>query len=717
MEMKSVRKWTLKLLGLILGLSLLGTTVATKASPNAPQTQTQDNYRVYHGELVLDPYDWLEDDHSDEVAQWLKQQSHYTEQILEQNSTRQSWAERVQKIIETEHASVITLAHGYLWEVVKPGKKQPVLAYSRTLEETPETIFDPISLNSEGTTSISNIVPSWDGRFAVLAISEAGSDQQTLRVLEIKTGKLLNDTIPNCKFTSIAWRPDNKSFTYTWWSKAFSKEAVTTTTDMGKQVVRLHRLGESLEDDLLIYDDRDFPDKGFELFNAGDRYLVVSVWDGTDPRREVLLKHYGQKEWLRITEGYTHRYDYIGMEGNSLYFISDRDGPTYGVVAYDCEQGQLRTVVAPEKRTLVDVRLQGYSLGLIYSQDGSDQLEVINLASDSQDRHLLAKELNCSSLSFNQNYNNEDSTLLVSTSSLLLPNSIAALELQEGTLDYQEVYRPHYAFDFSGYETKKVFVSSKDGTKVPLYVTMKRGVSLDGSNPCILYGYGGFNISIKPTFRATVLPWLESGGIWAQACLRGGGEYGEQWHQAGMLKNKQNVFDDFISSAEFLVEQGYTSSDNLAIYGGSNGGLLVAACEVQRPDLFGVVLCRVPVIDMLKYHLFTIGRYWIPEWGSSDDPEMYPVLKGYSPYHNGTRADYPATLIMTADHDDRVVPGHAFKYAARLQSLQSGSKPIALRVQYNAGHGRGQSSDQIAALYGDIYSFCESFLGTGKSHE
>jgi prolyl oligopeptidase len=571
------------------------------------------------------------------------------------------------------------------------------------IDGPPRVVLDPNEMSEEGTAAVTNVVPSRDGSLLAYLVSREGSDWQQLRVRDVDDGTDLDDVIEHCKFTDVAWHPDGMGFYY----NRFPDPATVEPEDRNRfNRVYFHELGTPADHDPIVHEAPDDPDLGFSPQVTEDgRYLLLVEYEGTDPKNRILFRELGSEDGFEaLTERRDALYVPMGNVGSTLYVHTDLSAPRGRVVAVDLTdpgREHWREIIGQRDDVIDRATLAGGRVVATYMHDAHDLLVTTDPDGGSERSVELPGIGSVSGLSARQ-----DSTrLLFGFMSYLMPRTIFVHDVETGQTDV--FARPEISFDDSGYETVQVFCESKDGTRIPMFITRPRGVELDGDNPTLLYGYGGFNISLTPRFRAHTLLWLENGGIFAVANLRGGNEYGETWHQAGILENKQNVFDDFIAAAEWLIEEGYTRTEKLAIMGGSNGGLLTAACMMQRPELFGAVVSAVPVIDMLRYHRFSVGHFWVSDYGNAEESkEHFEFLYAYSPLHNiepGTV--HPPTLVTTADTDDRVVPMHGKKFVAALQAADAGVNPILLRVETKAGHGRGKPTGKKIEEMADIYSF------------
>jgi len=674
-----------------------------------PETKTVKVVEDFHGVKVADPYRWLEDLQAPEVRQWIDAQNRLTRSYLDNIPFREKIQKRLEELWNYPRYSV-PQKHGNRYFFFKNDglQNQSVLYMVESLEAEPVVVIDPNKFSPDGTVALRSMGFSRDGRYLAYGLSSSGSDRQEIHIRDIDTGKDFEEVIRWCKFTSIAWKPDNSGFFYNRYPKPGT---VPKEDENNYSRVYFHRLGTPQEEDVLIYERPDRKEWGFSPQVTEDgNYLLIYVWHGTDPKNRVYYqKLEGNGKIVKLLDRADASYTFIGNVGETFYFRTDLDAPRGRIIAIDLKRPQRRhwKVIIPEQEEVIDfARMIDNRLMVVYMKDAHHIMKVYDLSGQFEKEIKLPTLGSVSGLSGRQ----KDKEFFFGFTSFLFPTNIYRYDFETGKLT---LFRSsEIDFDASKYETKQVFYRSKDGTRVPMFLTHKKGLKLDGKNPALLYGYGGFNISLTPSFSAARLLWLENGGVFALANLRGGNEYGEEWHRAGMLQNKQNVFDDFIAAAEWLIENGYTSKERLAIRGGSNGGLLVAATMVQRPDLFGAVVCQVPVIDMLRYHRFTVGHFWIPEYGDPGNPEHFRFLYAYSPLHNvkpGTC--YPPILITTADTDDRVYPAHSLKFTAALQAAQACDNPILLRYETKAGHGGGKPTSKRIEEYTDLYAFLFYVLG------
>ena len=666
----------------------------------------------YHGTAVADPYRWLEDDRSEETAAWVAAQNEVTDAYLDRIPFRENLRARYEELFDYPKLSSPRKVGEYYFFYKNDGlQNQSVIYRQRGREGEPEVFIDPNALNEEGTTSIGLAGVSGGDEYIAYTRSDAGSDWQSIMVKEVATGRELGDTLRWVKFSGAEWVGDEGFF----YSRYPEPEAGTELSGNNQlHSVYFHRLGTPQSDDVLVYRDTDNP--GYYHFGdvtEDERYFVMYAAPGTDGYATYLFDLAGGVDGAPAPQllfgGTDSKSAIVDHRDGELLVLTNVDAPNYRLVRVDPARPEPAnwTEVLPEREHLLEsVSTVGGGLIATYLEQATNKVYRYDYDGTSE----RAVELpGLGSVGGFGGERDDDETFYTFTS-FVYPPTIFRYDLESG--ESEVFYETELAFDPRDYVERQVTYESADGTPVTMFVVHREGLELDGARPTYLYGYGGFNISLTPSFSTARFLLLENGGVFAMPNLRGGGEYGEAWHRAGMLAEKQNVFDDFIAAAEYLIAEGYTSPEHLGIAGGSNGGLLVGAAMTQRPELFAVALPAVGVMDMLRYHKFTVGKGWIPEYGSADDPEMFPVLKAYSPLHNlddGTA--YPATLVTTADHDDRVVPAHSFKFAARLQDAHAGEAPVLIRIETDAGHGAGKPTAKIIEEQADLWSFF--FANTG----
>ncbi len=694
--------WSLELGALALAaLSLSGcvTDSPPSDSPAAPLTypitRKTNVVDVYHGVKVADPYRWLEDDNLPETKAWVEAQNKVTFGYLQQIPELPAIKQRLTRLWNYERYGVPFKEAGRYFFTRNDGlQNQSVLYTQPSLEAEPTVLLDPNKLSADGTVALAGYAVSEDGNLLAYALSSAGSDWQEWHVRDIRTGQDLSDLVKWSRFSGASWTKDGKGFFYSRFDEP--KKENEFKGSLYFQKLYYHRLGAPQSEDELVYHRPDQKEWGFYGGVTDDgRYLIVAVTQGTDTRNRVFYKDL-QKLGSTVVEllnDFDADYTFIDNDGPVFWFRTDLNAPRGRIIAIDIrkpERANWKEIIPQAAETLQGVNMVNGQFIATYLKDAHSQVKIF-----SRDGALV-RELELPGIGTAAGFGGKRSDMetFYSFSSFTVPGTIYRLDLRGAQ---STVFRePKVDFDPHDYETKQVFYSGNDGTRVPMFVAHKKGLKLNGRNPTLLYGYGGFNISLTPGFSVANLVWMEMGGVYAMPNLRGGGEYGEEWHKAGMKLKKQNVFDDFIAATEWLIANKYTRPDRLAISGGSNGGLLVGATLNQRPDLFGAALPAVGVMDMLRFNKFTAGWAWTSDYGSPENPEEFKALAAYSPLQNiKPGAKYPATLITTADHDDRVVPAHSFKYAATLQSAQAGDAPILIRIETRAGHGAGKPISKI----------------------
>ncbi len=675
-----------------------------------PITKTSDQVDDYHGITVADPYRWLEDVDSPQTQDWVAAQNKVTFAFLASLPKREIFRQRLTEIWDYARYSAPFREGGKIFFFKNDGlQNQSVLYVQDQPTAEPRALLDPNTLSDDGTIALGGTAISRDGQYLAWSTSISGSDWRTWYVRDIATGKDLKDKIEWSKFSGLAWNKEATGFYYSRYAAPAAGETFEGTNYFQK--LYFHHLGTPQGQDILIYERPDHKEWGFGGSVSEDgRYLIISIWQGTSRNNRLYYKDLADKSKRvhPLLDAFDASYDFLGNEGTVFFFRTNLDAPREKIIAIDITNPpskHWRTLI-PESTDPIDAAtILNHNFVVTYMHDVANKVKIFDLEGTfSHDIPLPGP----GSVSGFGGHPSDTETYFV-FNSYLNPSEIYHYDFSnhQSTL----FRKPDIAFDFSDYQTDQVFFKSKDGTRVPMFLVHRKGLDLDGKNPTLLYGYGGFNISLNPRFSPAILPWIEQGGIYAVANLRGGGEYGEDWHQAGMLAKKQNVFDDFIAAAQYLIRENFTNPNKLAIYGGSNGGLLVGAVVNQQPQLFAAAIPAVGVMDMLRFQNFTIGWAWVSDYGSSEDADMFPVLYRYSPYHNlkpGTK--YPAIMVMTADHDDRVVPGHSFKYAARLQACQAGNLPTLIRIQTKAGHGAGKPTAMIIQEVSDRYAFLDKIL-------
>ncbi|MEA4886628.1 MAG: prolyl oligopeptidase family serine peptidase [Bacteroides graminisolvens] len=681
---------------------IMATSCAQQKAISYPQTATVNTVDTYFGVSVPDPYRWLENDTSAATASWVKAQNEITNNYLEHIPFRQDLLKRLTELANYERISAPFKKHGKYYFYKNDGlQNQSVLYVQDALNSEARVFLDPNKLSDDGTVALTSLSFSNNGKYAAYTISRSGSDWREIYVMDVATGSLLDDHITWAKFTDAAWQGDG--FYYSAYDAPSKGKEFSNVNEHHK--IYYHKLGEPQQNDRLVYENKAYP-KRFYTAQVSEDERVLFIYESGEGRGNALfMQDLTQKSApvVQLASDFDYQYTPIEVIGNRIYFFTNYQAAKNKIMAAELQSPELanwKEVVPEKEQVLSDVRVIGGKLFLTYDKDASNHAYVYDL----QGKEL--QEIELPSLgSVNFNGDKDDEECFFSFTSFTIPGATYKYDVQKNS--YELFRAPKVKFHSDDFVTEQVFFPSKDGAKIPMFLTYKKGLKKNGKNPVFLYGYGGFNISLYPSFSINRIPFLENGGIYVQVNLRGGSEYGEDWHVAGTKMQKQNVFNDFIAAAEYLIDNKYTNPQKIAIVGGSNGGLLVGACMTQRPDLFRVAIPQVGVMDMLRYHKFTIGWNWASDYGTSEDSkEMFEYLKGYSPLHNlkkGTK--YPATLVTTADHDDRVVPAHSFKFAATLQACNEGSNPTLIRIDSKAGHGAGKPMSKILEEQADVYGF------------
>lgn len=672
-------------------------------APKPVVTRKDNTVDNYFGTEVPDPYRWLEDDASEETAAWVKAQNKVTDYYLKRLPGRAKLLERLKEVANYEKVGTPWREKNGKWYQYRNNglQNQSVLYEMDSPEAEARVFLDPNTLSEDGTVALKGCYFSHDGKYMAYTISRSGSDWEEIFLMDAETLELLPDHIEWAKFTEAAWYKDG--FYYSAYDRPGQDHAYSGKNEGHK--IYYHKIGTPQSEDVLFFENPAEPLR-FYQFSVNEAETMGFLYeDGADIGNNLYVKDLRKADapFVQVTKDMKNTVVPVETDGDLIYLFTNVDAPMNKLVVTTIGNPKAWKDLIPEAESVLDgvsFITDGFIIAS-YSEDASTHAYLYdrNDGRRVEELHLPG----VGSASFVSKLG--EPWCYYSYSSFTTPGTIYSWSIETGN---SEVYaQPKTAFDLSGFETAQVFFPSKDGTRIPMFLTYRRGIKLDGSNPVYLYGYGGFNISLPPSFSAMRVPFLEAGGIYAQVNLRGGGEYGEAWHLAGTKMNKQNVFDDFIGAAEWLIAEGYTSPAKLAIVGGSNGGLLVGACMTQRPDLYAVAIPQVGVMDMLRYHKFTIGWNWAPDYGTSEDsPEMFKYLYGYSPLHNlKPGVSYPATLVTTADHDDRVVPAHSFKFAATLQECNASDKPQLIRIDSKAGHGGGKPLAKVLEEQADIYSF------------
>jgi prolyl oligopeptidase len=685
--------------------------------PKAKKGNVVDDYS---GAKVPDPYRWLEDTDSPETAAWVKAENVLTSAYMEKLSDLASFREELTKLLNYQRYTVPTWeGHRYLYRRNDGLQNQSVIYTLKELSDQPSILLDPNLLSSDGTVAVASTVVSDDGRLLAYGVAASGSDWNDIRVRDIAADKDLPDVIKWVKFSEPSWTKDSKGFFYSRFPEPNSS-GNQTFAKLADQKLYYHLLGDPVEKDRLIYERVDDPDLAFagEVSHDG-RFLLMMVNKGTEEKELVYFKDLGEPAapkidapFQPIVDKFEAEFKVVGTIGDRLYVVTDLNAPRYKIVEIDLanpSRDHWKEIVPESKDLLEEATLAGGKLVVKYLVDAKNQLFVFDLDGSRESEIGLPELGTVGTLSGDP----DRPELFYSFTSFLYPTTIYRYDLSS---DQNTVFqKPNVDFHPDRYETKQIFYASKDGTKVPMFIVGKKGLKLDGNSPVYLTGYGGFNISMTPFFTASCASWIERGGIFALPNLRGGGEYGRPWHESGIKEHKQNVFDDFIAAAQTLVDAKYTNAGKIAIVGGSNGGLLVGAALTQRPDLFGAVVAEVGVLDMLRFQKFTIGWAWESDYGSSDTPDGFHYLIKYSPLQNIKEGTcYPPTLVTTGDHDDRVVPGHSFKFTATLQAAQGCANPVLIRIETKAGHGSGKPISKVIEEQSAVLAFMWNAVGNSK---
>ena len=694
------------LLASLITVAFIATNISGMAEPlSYPPTKKILQTDNYHGTQVADPYRWLEDDvrESADVEAWVEAQNEVTFGYLKELPHRQAIEDRLTELWNYEKIGTPFKRGDWYYYWKNNGlQNQSVLYRQRSLDGESELVVDPNTWSKDGTVALGSVSFSEDAIHMAYSIQDGGSDWRSWRIMNVDTKEVLADELRWLKFSGVSWTKDSRGFFYSRYPAPEEGDAFQSLNK--NQMVYYHRVGTPQEQDVLVYQRPDFPDWGFDASVTEDgRYLIFTVWKGTDDNYRVLYRDLNEPYALPIDliDNFENEFSFIGNDGPVFYFKTNLDAPNGRVVAIDIRKPKgRREIIAESENALSSVDIVGNVFVTEYLKDAKTQVKLYSMTGK------LVREVSFPGIGTASGFGGKrtDTETFYSFTSLNTPPSTYRYDILTG--ESELIRRPNVKFDPDDYVVEQVFYQSKDGTRVPMFVSHRKDIKLDGNNPTLLYGYGGFNISLPARFSISRLAWMEMGGVYAQANLRGGGEYGKAWHKAGTKLRKQNVFDDFIAAAEWLIDSKYTQSSKLAIQGGSNGGLLVGACLNQRPDLYAAGLPAVGVMDMLRFQKFTAGRFWVDDYGSSDSTEEFKALYAYSPYHNlkpGT--EYPAILVTTADTDDRVVPGHSFKYAARLQECHAGDNPVLIRIETRAGHGAGKPTSKIIEEIADQWAF------------
>ncbi len=680
-----------------------------KMKLNYPETAKVDSVDEYFGAKVPDPYRWLEDDNSEETKAWVKAQNEVTFGLLSKIPFRDKIKNRLTKVWNYEkRGAPFKRGDKYYFYKNDGLQNQSVLYVQKELGAEAEVFFDPNKLSKDGTVALSSASFSKDGKYMAYSIAKAGSDWNEIFVMDTETKEVLKDHIKWVKFSGMAWH--NNGFFYSAYDAPKEGDALKGKNEFQK--VYYHTVGKAQDTDVLIYEDKDHPQRGFFAGTTeNEKFLILNAWESSDGGMLFVKNLEDEKsDFIQVNKDFEKSHNVIDEKDGKLIIITNLNAPKYRLVTVDASAPQeenWKDLIPESADLLQSCEIAGGKLFTTYLKDVHTEIKAF----DFNGKFLYNLELPGIGTASGFSGKPDEDIAFYGYTSYTTPTKILKYDIKENKSE--EFFVPKVDFDPSLYEAKQVFFKSKDGTKIPMEIVHKKGIALDGNNPTMMYGYGGFNVIYEPDFRSSRIPWLENGGIYVNVHMRGGGEYGEKWHKSGTKLQKQNVFDDFIAAAEYLIKEKYTSSEKLAILGGSNGGLLVGAVTNQRPDLFKVAFPAVGVMDMLRYHKFTIGWAWAGDYGRSDDnKEMFEYLHKYSPLHNvSTSANYPAVMVTTADHDDRVVPAHSFKYIAALQAAYKGDNPVVIRIETKAGHGAGKPTSKQIEENTDMWAFAFYNMG------
>lgn len=675
---------------------------------NYPTARKEEVVDDYFGTKVADHYRWLEAENTEEVVHWLEEQNRITFGFVRSFPGRERIKARLTELWNFPRFSAPRKeGKRYFFSKNDGLQNQPVYYVQDSLDSSPQVVIDPNKLSADGTVALTLTSYAHDGALLAYGAAASGSDWIDIKIRKTDSGEEFSEVLKWCKFSNVAWKHDSSGFFY----NRYPSDASPDQQYFHNRVY-WHKLGTPQSEDILVYERQDAKDLGFIPFITEDgKYLCLHVWHGTDPTNRFYYREVvADSDFIRLLDENDAEYNFINNVGPLFYFATNLNAPRGRIIAIDIKnpgRSNWREILPEQSDVISSATMVNHRLVVVYLHDAWNKIRVFD------EDGTAGKDIKMPTIGsvYEIAGKRESTEMFIGFTSFLYPPTIFRYDFNSGGLT---VFRDSgLKFNPAEYETEQVFYRSKDGTRVPMFLTHRKGLPLDGNRPTLLYGYGGFNISMTPALSVSALTWIEKGGVYAVACMRGGGEYGEEWHRAGMLEKKQNVFDDFIAAAEWLIGNKYTNSKRLAISGGSNGGLLVGACMTQRPELYGAVICSVPVLDMLRYHKYTIGRYWGGEYGIADEnAEHFAFLYNYSPLHNvkpGT--SYPPTLICTGDHDDRVLPAHAKKFAAALQAAQSGDNPVLLRVEFSAGHGLGKPTSKIIEEQSDVHAFLYKVFG------
>ncbi|KAA6341327.1 Prolyl endopeptidase [termite gut metagenome] len=698
----------MKKLVLLLFAGIMAVSCSQQKTIIYPQTEKTNMVDTYFDTEVPDPYRWLENDTSAATAAWVEAQNKITNDYLSQIPFRNALLNRITELTDYEKRGAPFKKHGKYYFYKNDGLQNQSVLYTQDAPDGEARVFlDPNKLSDDGTVALTGISFSNDGKYIAYTVSRSGSDWREIYVMDIATGTLQEDYIQWAKFSGASWR--GNGFYYSAYDAPGKGSEYSGMNENHK--IYYHTLGQPQSNDKLIYQNTKYPKRFYSASVSEDERVLFISESGDGNGNALYIEDPQKKTFVQLADNMECDHYPIEVIGNTIYFFTNNGAPKYRLMTADISKPNFKDwkdLIPESDIVLSNAQVIDNKFFLVYEKDASNRAYVYDLNGKVQHEITLPS---LGSVNFSGDKDEKD--CYFTFTSFITPGTIYKYDVDTNT--YATYRVPNVKFNPDDFITEQIFFPSKDGTKIPMFLTYKKGLKKDGTNPLLLYGYGGFNISLNPGFSTTRIPFLDKGGIYVEVTLRGGGEYGEEWHIAGTKMQKQNVFDDFIAAAEYLITNKYTGSNKIAIMGGSNGGLLVGACMTQRPELFRVAIPRVGVMDMLRYHKFTIGWNWAGDYGTSEDSkEMFEYLKSYSPLHNlKPETKYPATLVTTADHDDRVVPAHSFKFAATLQECNDGTTPTLIRIDSKAGHGAGKPTSKVLEEYADIYSFIMYNLGMG----
>jgi len=662
-----------------------------------PQAKKENIEEIIFGKKVEDPYRWMENENDTELKKWIEDQSNLTFEYLNGVSFKNKIKNRLKELYNySKYFFAKSIGGKIIFSSNNGLQNQNIYYIQENIQEKAEILIDPNTMSEDGTVSVTLNTSSKDNKYLSFLQSQSGSDWQELKVINLETKETLKDVIKWVKFTYVSWLKDG--FFYSRYDMPEKgKELSEKNEDMK---IYYHKLGENQSEDKLIFQDKENPLRySTAIVTKDEKYLVLSISEGTYGNEIRIKKIDEESDFKIVFKGFNNEYNYIDSLNGDLIFLTDEDAPNKKIIKLNPETLKIETLIEEKSNTLENVFSTGDKIFTMYLENVSSKVLQYNINGEYE------RELNLPALGtvYEINGEKDKENVFFSFTSFTYPTTLFVFNKNNGEIN--EFKKPELNFNISEFETKQIFCESKDGTKIPVFLTYKKGLKLKGENPALLYAYGGFNVTIPPVFNPSMIFFIENGGVYAQANIRGGAEYGENWHKNGMLLKKQNVFDDFISAAEYLIDNRYTSKEKLAVHGRSNGGVLIGAVINQRPDLFKVAFPQVGVMDMLRYHKFTIGWGWVVEYGNPEEEKHFKNIVKYSPLHNIEEKEYPAVMVMTADHDDRVVPAHSYKYTATLQEKNASNNPILIRIDTKAGHGAGKSIEKLIEEISDQFAF------------